>query len=195
MISLTQLRQKLLAIKSNKWIWIGLGFAAGLAMHTYYVQEMLAALIIFSVLFVGAYIAGLAVFLLFRASKPIIAWAKPNVLRAVEWGVDTVQGVIANHGWTRAVPHRFPREEPKLNVKYKLVYSRFASLKPIKVYRVGLHAGRAALNVGLSAQKKMSRRLGNWLTQRVTYSDLIHLASMFQVRLSTRRYRRVTSGH
>lgn len=63
------------------WIWIGLGFVAGLATHIYYVQEMLAALTIFSVLFVGASIAAVAIFVLVRASKPIIAWATPNALR------------------------------------------------------------------------------------------------------------------
>lgn len=105
MISFTQ-SPKLSAINSKKWIWISLGFAAGLATHIYYVQEMLAALIIFSVLFVGASIAAVAIFLLVRASKTIIAWATPKVL----WvGVNVVDGVIANQAWAQAVARRFPK--------------------------------------------------------------------------------------
>ena len=78
MISFTQLPQKLPAINGKKfngkkWIWIGLGLLALLSLRIYYVQEMLAALIIFSVLFVGASIAAVAIFVLVRASKPIIA--------------------------------------------------------------------------------------------------------------------------
>jgi hypothetical protein len=164
------------------WIWIGLGFVAGLAMHIYYVQEMLAALTIVSVLFVGASIAAVAIFVLVRASKPIIAWTTPNALRVAHWGVDAVQGVIANQIWAQVVPHRFRWEELKLNEKYRRVYLRFTVLRPNRIYRAGLRVGGAALTIGLSQQKKMSKRLGSWLTEKVSYSDLFHLASMSQVR-------------
>jgi hypothetical protein len=193
-ISFTQLPQKLSAISSKKWIWIGVGFAAGLATHIYYVQEMVAALTIFSVLFVGVSIAALATFLLVRANKPIMAWATPKALWVAHWGVDMVQGVIANQAWARSVPRGFRRGELKLNEKYRMAYLRFIGLKPNQVYRVGLRAGGTALTVGLSTQKRMANRLGNWLTQKVSYSDLIHLASTSQVRAYTRRHRRASGG-
>jgi len=189
-ISLKQLSHKASTINRKTWIWIGLGLVAVPALHIYYVQEMLAALIVFSLLFVAVSTAVLTIFLLVRTIKPIIAWATPKVRRLANQSVDAVEGVIASPVWAQAVPHRFRREQLKLNEKYKIVYLRFAGLKPHHVYRVGLRAGGAALTIGLCTHKRISNRLGNWLTKRVSYSDLVHLVSMSQVRPSTRRHRR-----
>jgi hypothetical protein len=123
-----------------------------------------------------------------------MAWATPKALWVVLWGVDAVQGVIANQPWARAVPRGFRRGELKLNEKCKMVYSRFTGLKPNHIYRVGLRAGGTALTVGLSTQKRMANRLGNWLTQKVSYSDLIHVSSTSQVRPYTRKHRRASGG-
>lgn len=190
MISLKQWSHKASTISRKTWIWIGLGLVAVRALHIYYVQEMLAAFIVFSLLFVAVSTAALTIFFLVRTIKPIIAWATPKVRRVVHQSVDAVEGVIASPVWAQAVPHRFRREQLKLNEKYKMVYLRFAGLKPNHVYRAGLRAGGAALTIGLYAHKRISNRLGNWLTQKVSYSDLVRVVSMSQVRRSTRRHRR-----
>jgi hypothetical protein len=118
-ISFRQLPHKLSATNRKKWIWIGL--AAVPAIRLYYVQEMIAALIIFSalfsVLFVGAATAVLIIFLLDRASQLITAWAEPGVARVIRWVVDAVEGIIARPVWAHAVPHRFRKEQLKENEK------------------------------------------------------------------------------
>jgi hypothetical protein len=53
-------------------------------------------------------------------------------------GVDSAEGVIASPVRAQAVPHRFRWKQLKLNEKYKMVYLRFAGLKPHDVYKVGL---------------------------------------------------------
>ena len=192
MISFKRLSHKLPTINRKKWIWIGLGLVAVPALRIFYIQEMIAALIAFSLLFVGVSTAVLTVFLLVRTSKTIIVWAAPKVRRVMHWSVDAVQGVVPGPVWAQDVPHRFRREQLKLNEKYKMVCLRFAGLKPNHVYRVGLRAGGAALTIGLCTHKRISNRLGNWLTQKVSYAELIRLPSMSQVRLTTRRRRRAT---
>jgi hypothetical protein len=194
-ISFKQLLHKASAINRKTRIWIGLGLLAVSALHIYYVQELLAALILFSLLFVAVSAAALTIFLSVHASKPVIIWAAPKVLRAAHWGADAVQGAIANEAWTQGVSYRLRRERLRWNEKYKRVYLRSASIKANYVDRVGLRAGGRALTVGLSQQTRMSKRLGNWLTQRVSYSDLIHLKSRSHVvRPCTRRHRRASEG-
>jgi hypothetical protein len=188
-ISLKQLSHKASTINRKTWIWIGLGFVAVPALHIYYVQEMLAAFVVLSVLFVAVTIAVLAIFFLVRTIRPIIAWATPKVRGVVHHSADAVEGVIASPVWTQAVSHRFRRQQLKLKERYNTVSLRFAGLKPSHVYREGLRAGGTALTIGLCTRKKISNRLGNWLTQKVSYSDLIHLSSMSH-RPSARRYRR-----
>ena len=78
---------------------------------------MIAALIIFSVLFVGAATLVLIVFLLDGASQQIVVWAEAGVARLVHWVVDAVEGVIASPVWAHAMPHRFRREQLKENEK------------------------------------------------------------------------------
>jgi hypothetical protein len=114
-ISFRQLPHKLSATNRKKWIWVGL--AAVPAMHLYYVQEMIAALIIFSVLFVGAATAVLIIFLLDRASQLITAWAEPGFARVIRWVVEVVEGIIARPVWAHAVLHRFRKEQLKENEK------------------------------------------------------------------------------
>jgi hypothetical protein len=65
-----------------KWVWIGL--AALVAIQVYYVREMLAALIIFAVLFgFGATIA-FVLFLFDQASQKTVEWAEPQAKRAAQ---------------------------------------------------------------------------------------------------------------
>jgi hypothetical protein len=137
-IPLEQLSHKASTMNRKTWICIVLGLVAVPALHFYYLQEMIAALIIFSFLFGAVSIAALIIFILVRTTKPIIAWAMPKVRRAVHRSVDAVEGVIASPVWARVVPHCFRREQLKLKEKYKMVYLRFAGLKPHDVYKVGL---------------------------------------------------------
>jgi hypothetical protein len=108
MISFRRLSE--LATNKKKWIWIGLVAVPGI--HFYYVQEMIAALIMFSVVFVVVAAFVLIIFLLGRASQHVMAWAEAGIVRVVHRVVDTV-GSIASPVWAQAVPHRFRREPLK----------------------------------------------------------------------------------
>ena len=112
MISLKQLQHKLPAlfrtIARTKWIWIGL--AAALALRFYYVREMIAALMIFSVLFAAVAIVALAVFLVDRLSQQIVIWAEAGVRPVVHWVSDVTEGMFATPAWVQALPHRFRKE-------------------------------------------------------------------------------------
>ena len=84
MISFTRLSK--LATNRKRWIWIGV--AAVPAIRFYYVQEMIAALIIFSVFFLVVSTVVLIIFLLDRASQQIVIWAEEGLARLVHWVVD-----------------------------------------------------------------------------------------------------------
>ena len=70
---------------------------------------MIAALIIFSVLFVVAATVVLIIFLLDRASQHVMTWAEAGMARVLHRVVDAVEGIIASPVW--AVPHRFRKEQ------------------------------------------------------------------------------------
>lgn len=170
MISFKQLSHEVSAINSKIWIWIGLVVVAAPALRIYYVREMLAALIAFSLLFVAGSTAALTVFLLLRISKHIVVRATPNVGRVVRRGVDALEGVVASPVWAPAVRHSFRRERLKWNEKYKMVYLRFAGLKPNQVYRVGLLAGVSVRTIRLSVWKSVSSQFRNWQAEQLTGS-------------------------
>lgn len=100
-----------LARTNKKWIWIGL--AAVPAIRLYYVQEMIAALIMFSVLFVCAAAVVLIIFFLDRASQHVMTWAEGSVARVLHWLVDAVEGIVASPVSAWAVPHRIRKEQFK----------------------------------------------------------------------------------
>jgi len=79
-----QWSHKLAGTGRNKWAWLGL--AAVPAIRLYYVQEMIAALMIFSVLFVIGAMLVLIIFLLDRASERAMMWAEASVARLVHRG-------------------------------------------------------------------------------------------------------------
>lgn len=64
--------------------WTLLGVAALAAIRLYQVQEMIAALAIFSVLFALAAGAVLTLFLLDRASQRTLAWAAPRTTHVAQ---------------------------------------------------------------------------------------------------------------
>ena len=66
--------------KARKWLWIGL--AAFVAAQVYFVQELVAALLLFSVVFAIVGAAVLFLYLFDRAGQRTVAWAEPQTLRA-----------------------------------------------------------------------------------------------------------------
>jgi hypothetical protein len=91
-------------ISRKTWIWIGLGLAAVPALRIFYVQEMLAALIAFTVLFGALFTSVLMVFLLASASKPVVVWAVPKVGRVRRWSAEAVEDLVTNHVRAKAAP-------------------------------------------------------------------------------------------
>ena len=83
MISFTRSSNKSAAIDRKSWIWVGSAAAALPAIRLYYVQEMIAALILFSVLFVAVATVVLIIFLLDRASEHAMTWVEAGVARLV----------------------------------------------------------------------------------------------------------------
>jgi hypothetical protein len=77
--------------RAQRWIW--LGAAALVAVQLYYVREMLAALLLFSMGFavVGSVI--LLLFLLDRGLYRTLEWAQPHTARATHW---------VRHSWSLA---------------------------------------------------------------------------------------------
>jgi hypothetical protein len=102
------LQALLRTIARTKWIWIGLG--AALALRVYYVRKMIAALVIFSILFAAVAIVAFAVFLVDRLSQRIVIWAEAGVRPFVHWVSDATEGIFARPAWVQALPHRFRKE-------------------------------------------------------------------------------------
>ena len=82
-----------LASKSKARKWILLGLAALAAIRLYQVQEMIAALAIFSILFALAAGAALTLFLLDRAGQRTLAWVAPRTMHVAQ---------TARRGWVLA---------------------------------------------------------------------------------------------
>ena len=59
--------------KARKWMWLGL--AAFVALQIYFVQEMLAALMLFTGLFIVCALIALVLYLVDRASQWGLGWA------------------------------------------------------------------------------------------------------------------------
>jgi hypothetical protein len=70
------------AKKARKWLWIGL--AAFAALQVYLVRELIAALVLFSVIFAVVTVAAVVLYLLDRASQRTLEWAEPQTARAAE---------------------------------------------------------------------------------------------------------------
>jgi cytosine/uracil/thiamine/allantoin permease len=97
--------QKFSENKARKWMWIGL--AAFTALQMYFVQEMLAALLLFTGVFVVFAAIALVIYLVDRASQWSIGWAGQSGRTVAQW---------LRRGWTLAEefskkPLRRPRSE------------------------------------------------------------------------------------
>ena len=91
--------------KARKWMWAGL--VAFVALQIYFVQEMLAALILFTGVFVILAMIALLTYLVDRAGQLSIQWAGRRARPAIE---------MVRRGWTMAEelskkPFRRPRSE------------------------------------------------------------------------------------
>jgi cytosine/uracil/thiamine/allantoin permease len=78
-------------IKARKWIWVPL--VVFVALQMYFVQEMIAALMLFTGLFIIAAFGALALYLVDRAGQWSLGWAG-NHARSV--------GQVARRGWAAA---------------------------------------------------------------------------------------------
>jgi uncharacterized membrane protein YqjE len=92
--------------KARKWMWVGL--VAFVALQIYFVQEMLAALMLFTGLFAILAVIVLVLYLVDRAGQWSLGWAEQHVRPAFQ---------LARRGWTLAEdlskkPFRRPRSEP-----------------------------------------------------------------------------------
>jgi hypothetical protein len=67
--------------KARKWMWIGL--AVFVALQIYFVQEMLAALMLFTGIFVVCAVIALVLYLIDRASRWGIGVAGSSAKRAI----------------------------------------------------------------------------------------------------------------
>jgi hypothetical protein len=86
-----------------KWLWIGI--AAVPATRLYYVREMVAALMIFSIFFAGAATVVLVIFFVDLASQRFMVWAEAGVIRSLSWANDAVKGIAARPGWASVESH------------------------------------------------------------------------------------------
>jgi uncharacterized membrane protein YesL len=97
--------QKFSEKKARKWMWAAL--AAFLALQIYFVQEMLAALILFTGVFVVVALIAFVMYLVDQASKWSLEWVGQHVGPAIQ---------LLRRGWTFAEelskkPFRRPRSE------------------------------------------------------------------------------------
>ena len=95
MFSLRSLSDKLRA-PTMKWVWISV--SAVIALRIYYVREMIAALMIFSILFAAGAAVVLILFALDFASQRLIVWVEGGILRAAGWAVDAWKSSSDAHG-------------------------------------------------------------------------------------------------
>jgi uncharacterized membrane protein YqjE len=91
--------------KARRWMWVGLG--TFVALQIYFVQEMLAALMLFTGVFVILATIALVLYLVDRAGRWSISWAGQHAQLAFQ---------MVRRGWTLAEevskkPFRRPRSE------------------------------------------------------------------------------------
>ena len=68
--------------KARKWLWVGL--AAFAALQIYLVQELVAAMVLFSIFFAVVALIALVIYLFDRAGQKTMQWAGPQAQRAAQ---------------------------------------------------------------------------------------------------------------
>jgi hypothetical protein len=72
--------------KARKWMWLGL--AAFVALQIYFVQEMLAALVLFTGVFMVVALVALVLYLVDRAGQWGLGWAGSQARRGLTMAED-----------------------------------------------------------------------------------------------------------
>lgn len=85
--------------KARRWLWIGL--VVFVALQIYFVQEMLAALMLFTGVFILFALGALVLYLVDRAGQWGLGWAGDQARR----GLQAAEELSKKH-------HRRPRSEP-----------------------------------------------------------------------------------
>lgn len=98
---------------SRKVTMILIGCAAVPAIRLYYVQEMIAALIMFSILFLVVSVVVFFLFLLDLAVGQIITWTELHIAPAGRWMMDVGDSVMAKPVWAHTAPHNFQKKQLK----------------------------------------------------------------------------------
>ena len=75
-VQMSKLGQVFAEKKARKWMWIGLGVFV--ALQIYFVQEMLAALALFTGVFVVLAVIALVLYLIDRAGQWSLGWASEH---------------------------------------------------------------------------------------------------------------------
>ena len=101
-----RVREYLRDKKTRKWLWVGL--AAYIGLQIYFVQEMLAALILFTVAFLFFAIVAGVLYLVDRAGEWGLDWAGHQAKPAVELAR---RGLTAVEDVSKKQLHR-PRSQP-----------------------------------------------------------------------------------
>jgi hypothetical protein len=81
-------------LPSPRMKWVLIGLSAIPALRIYYVREMVAALMIFSILFVAGAAVVLVLFLLDLASQRLLSWVERGVLRTPGCGVKAWRSLV-----------------------------------------------------------------------------------------------------
>lgn len=108
MISPKALSERLRDKKNRKWLWIAL--AAVVAFRTYYVKEMLAAFILFAVLFAITTVVVGVLYALDLAGQRAAEWAEPQAVKTAHvmartWTqVDDVRKKLLHHQHSEIAP-------------------------------------------------------------------------------------------
>ncbi len=92
--------------KARKWMWIGL--AVIVALQIYYIQEMLAALLLFTCAFLIAAILALVFYLVDSAGEWSLVWAGKHSRPAIQIAR---RGLVAVEEISKKQLHR-PRSDP-----------------------------------------------------------------------------------
>ena len=189
MISIRDLWQKLSTTKW-KWVWITLVLLP--AIRLYYIQEMIAALLIFSVLFAVVATVALIIFLLDRASDRTVAWAEPGVGRLARSVVRAAEGVIiASPVWAEDARHRFQRmlawAEPRIRQVAHRVVEVVEAIAASPVWVAALHRFRRMLAWAESRISQMVDRVVDAVDRVIASPVWVHVVSHRSLRKPLQR--------
>ena len=92
--------------RTSNYAWAMGAVGLGLGLHFYYVQEMLASLALFSLLFFSLSLVALSVFFVCYAGNQAARWAGPRSRAVTRFSSGGTVTAPANTQTARASPHR-----------------------------------------------------------------------------------------